>query len=186
MQDDQIVSLYWQRDEAAIMHTQNKYQRYLSKIAYNILLDLEDAEECVNDTYLAAWNSMPVQRPAILSTYLGKIVRQLSISVYRKKHTQKRLGSEYVLSLEELGDTFPDTVTPEQLLDKKLLSAAINRFLLDLPWDARNVFIGRYFFFDSLKEVARYSGMGEAKVKSMLYRTRQNLKAYLREEGFTV
>ena len=116
MKDADIVSLYWQRNQEAIRQTQNKYGGYLSKVAYNILADFEDSKECVNDTYLKAWNSMPPQRPAVLSTYLGKITRQLAIDVFRKKHSAKRYASQYALSLEELGDSFSGGTTPEQAL----------------------------------------------------------------------
>lgn len=184
MKDAEIVALYWDRNEDAIQQTQQKYGAYLSKIAYNILSDLEDSKECVNDTYLKAWNSMPTHRPSVLSTYLGKITRQLSIDVFRKKNSAKRHASEYALSLEELGDSFSDGTTPEQALDAKLLDEAINSFLRALPDDERSTFIGRYYFFDSLKDVAGYCGMSEARAKSMLYRTRQSLKAYLVKEGF--
>lgn len=184
MNDAEIVALYWNRDEAAIHHTQQKYGAYLSKVAYNILSDFEDSRECVNDTYLKAWKSMPSHKPSILSTYLGKITRQVSIDKFRKKNSTKRYASEYAVSLEELSDSFSDGITPEQALDTKQLDEAINHFLRTLSDDARNTFIGRYYFFDSLKDVARYCGMSEAKVKSMLYRTRQSLKAYLVKEGF--
>ena len=184
MKDAEIVALYWDRNEEAIQQTQQKYGAYLTKIAYNILSDFEDSKECVNDTYLKAWNSMPPHRPGILSTYLGKIARQLSIDAFRKKHSMKRYASEYAASLDELGDSFSDSTTPEQTLDAQMLDDAINRFLRTLPNDARNTFIGRYYFFDSLKDVAAYCGMSEAKTKSMLYRTRQSLKAYLVKEGF--
>ena len=186
MKDAEIVDLYWERNEVAIQQTQQKYGAYLSKIAYNILSEVEDSKECVNDTYLKAWNSMPTHRPSVLSTYLGKIARQLSIDMFRKKNSTKRYASEYAISLDELGDSFSDGSTPEQMFDAKLLDEAINRFLRTLPDDARNTFIGRYYFFDSLKDVARYCGMSEAKAKSMLYRTRQSLKAYLVKEGFDV
>ncbi len=184
MKDAEIVALYWDRNEDAIEQTQKKYGAYLSKIAYNILSDFEDSKECVNDTYLKAWNSMPTHKPGILSTYLCKITRQRSIDLYRKKHSIKRHASEYAISLDELGESFSDKSTPEQALNAKALDEAINRFLRALPDDARNTFIGRYYFFDSLKDVAGYCGMSEAKAKSMLYRTRQNLKAYLVKEGF--
>ena len=184
MKDAEIVDLYWERNEVAIQQTQQKYGAYLSKVAYNILSDFEDSKECVNDTYLKAWTSMPPHRPSILSTYLGKIARQLSIDVFRKKNGAKRYASEYAVSLEELGDSFSDGSTPEHSFDAKLLDEAINRFLRTLPEDARNTFIGRYYFFDSLKDVAAYCGMSEAKAKSMLYRTRQGLKVYLVKEGF--
>ena len=184
MKDAEIVDLYWERNEAAIQQTQQKYGAYLSKIAYNILSDFEDSKECVNDTYLKAWNSMPPHKPSVLSTYLGKITRELSIDMFRKKNSTKRYASEYAVSLDELGDSFSDGSTPEQTYDAKLLDEAINRFLRTLPDDARNTFIGRYYFFDSLKDVAAYCSMSETKAKSMLYRTRQSLKAYLVKEGF--
>ena len=186
MKDSEIVALYWERKETAIEQTQQKYGAYLSKIACNILTNLEDSRECVNDTYLKAWNSMPPHRPEVLSTYLGKITRQLAIDVFRRKRSAKRSASEYALSLEELGDSFAGGETPDLALDAKLLEAAINRFLRTLSKDARNAFLGRYYFFDSLKDVAGYCGMSESKAKSMLYRTRQSLKAYLVKEGFDV
>lgn len=184
MQDQQIVDLYWDRNEEAIRQTEQKYGAYLSKVAYNILADVEDSKECVNDTYLAAWNSMPTHRPSVLLTYLSKIARQISIDAFRKKNSVKRYASEYALSLEELGDSFPDGSTPDQALDARLLDEAINCFVRALPDDAQKAFIGRYYFFDSLKEIAAYCGMTESRVKSLLYRTRQRLKAYLVKEGF--
>lgn len=186
MQDDRIVALYWERNEDAIYQTQKKYGSYLAKVAYNIVVDYEDCQECVNDTYLAAWNSMPTNRPRILSTYLGKITRQITIDLFRKKNRLKRYASQYAISLEELGDTFADGTTPEQELDGKLLAEAINAFLRTLPENVRNAFIGRYYFFDSLKEVAAYCGISESKVKGILYRTRQDLKTYLAKEGFSL
>lgn len=105
MKDQEIVDLYWDRNEDAIQQTQNKYGAYLSKVAYNILADYEDSKECVNDTYMAAWNSMPSNRPGNLATYLGKITRQISIDVFRRKHRDKRFASQYAISLDELGDT---------------------------------------------------------------------------------
>ncbi len=186
MEDKQIVDLYWQRNEDAIHQTQKKYDGYLRKISYNVLADLEDCAECVNDTYLAAWNSMPTNRPSVLSTYLGKIVRQLSIDVFRKKHALKRFSSEYAVSLDELPEIIPDQTTPEEVFAGKTLAESINRFLRRLPEEERNVFIGRYYYFDPLKKVAKYCGMSEGKAKSMLYRTRQKLKEYLMEEGFAL
>lgn len=184
MEDQQIVQLYWDRDESAISQTQKKYNAYLSKIAYNILGDFEDSRECVNDTYLAAWRSIPPQRPKALSAYLTKITRQITIDLLRKKTSLKRYAGEYALSLSELGDVFSEEETPEQAYDKKQLGEAISRFLHTLPTEARNVFLGRYYFFDPLKKVAAYCGMSESKAKSLLYRTRQNLKTYLIKEGY--
>jgi len=186
MQDSQIVEMYWAREEAAIRETQTKYEPYLMKIAQNILSDFEDSRESVNDTYLAAWNSIPPHRPSVLSTYLGKITRRISIDIYRKRFRHKRLGSEYALSLSELGECIADTDSPEQEYELKRLTKAINEFLRKLPEEARNTFIGRYYFLDSVHEVAGYCGMSEAKAKSLLYRTRRSLKAFLTEEGFDI
>ena len=186
MKDTMLVDLYWARNEDAIQKTQMKYGAYLTKVAYNILANMEDSKECVNDTYLAAWNSMPANRPSDLRSYLGKIIRRISIDVFRKKHSAKRYASEYALSLDELGETFTDGNTPEAELELKLLVKAIDSFLRRLPQEERNAFIGRYYFFDPLKDVAEYCGMREEKAKSMLYRTRQKLKKHLKEEGFEV
>ncbi len=186
MDDERIVALYWHRDEEAIRETQNKYERYLTKIAYNILADLEDSMESVNDTYLAAWNSIPPNRPAVLSTYLGKITRRISIDIYRRRNRSKRQADTYALSLSELEDCIADPNTPEQRLDAQLLADAINAYLRMLPEDARNTFIGRYYFLDPLKEVACYCGMSETKAKSLLYRTRCGLREYLIKEGFAL
>lgn len=186
MQDESIVALYWERDETAIEETKEKYERYLFKIAYNILSDMEDSQESVNDTYLAAWNSMPDHRPGILSTYLGKLTRRISIDIFRRKNRDKRRGSEYALSLSELEDCVSSKDTIEDTMEVRLLADAINSFLRTLPADARNLFIGRYYFLDSLRDAARYCDMSESRAKSLLFRTRCNLKVYLEKEGFEV
>ena len=186
MLDEEIVNLYWKRDERAIRETKTAYGRYLHKIAYNVLSDIEDCRESVNDTYLAAWNSMPPNRPSILSTYLGKITRRISIDIFRKKNCEKRRASEYALSLDELQECVPGGNLPEEELEVKMLAKAINEFLRLQSDDARNLFIGRYYFLDSLRDVARYCGMSESKAKTILYRTRCNLKAHLEQEGFVL
>ena len=184
MEDAEIVALYWARNEDAITQTKAKYGAYLNRVANNILADLEDSQECVSDTLLAAWRSMPDNRPKNLRTYLGKITRQVSIDLYRRRNRMKRYASEYAISMEELGDSFTDGRTPEDELNARLLTETVNCFLRTLPDEARNAFIGRYYFFDSLQVVARYCGMSKSKCKSLLYRTRQSLKAYLQKEGF--
>ena len=186
MQDERIVALYWERNEAAIEETKNKYEPYLFKIAHNILADFEDSQESVNDTYLAAWNSMPPHKPSILSTYLAKITRRISIDVFRRKNRTKRKASEYALSLTELEECLPDGNNTEESIEIKLLADAINDFLRNLPKDARNLFIGRYYYLDSLRDSAEYCGMSESRAKSLLFRTRCNLKVYLEKEGFEV
>ena len=186
MEDEKIVSLYWQRDEAAIRETEIKYDRYLTKIALNILADREDSRESVNDTYLAAWNSMPPHRPGVLSTYLGKLTRRTSIDRFRYRSRDKRRESEYALSLSELGDCVSGGNTTEEIVNVKLLADAIGIFLRLQSEEARNAFIGRYYFLDSVREVAAYCGISESKCKTLLYRTRVALKDYLRKEGFSV
>lgn len=184
MQDSQIVDLYWDRNETAIDQTDKKYGRYLTKIAYNILADREDSQESVNDTYLAAWNSMPPHRPDALSTYLGKLTRRISIDLFRKKTSQKRGGGEYALSLQELEGCISGGNTTEQALDLQLLSEAIETYLRSVTQEARNVFIGRYYYLDPVKKIAGYCGITESKAKILLHRTRQGLWEYLQKEGF--
>ncbi len=186
MEDAAIIALYWERKESAIKETSDKYGRYLTKIAWNILSDREDAEESVNDTYLHAWNAMPPHRPQALAAFLGKITRHLSIDLYRKRHSAKRGGSEYALSLEELSDCVPGEGSPEEALDAKELAGHINGFLRDLAPEVRTLFIRRYYFFDPLADTASSLGMTESKAKTLLFRTRRKLKEYLEKEGYVL
>ena len=184
MEDNEIVALYWQRDEAAIRETERKYGRYLNKITYNVLADPGDCEEVVNDACLKAWNSMPPHRPAVLRTYLGKLARQLSIDRFRTRNREKRQGSEHALSLSELEDCVSGGDATQEAVDGHLLAEAISSYLKTLSGQARRAFVGRYYYMDPLKEVAAYCGMSESTAKSLLYRARQGLKAYLKQEGF--
>lgn len=184
MQDDQIIALYWRRDETAIRETEEKYGAYLLNIAYHILSNVEDSKEGVNDTYLKAWNSIPPHKPQVLSTYLGKITRQLSIDIFRRRTRTKRKASEYALALSELDDSISDGNTTERDVDLHLLADAINHYLSTLSREARCIFVGRYYYMDSIKEVSAYYNMSQSKTKSMLYRIRKGLKIYLEQEGF--
>lgn len=186
MQDESIVALYWQRDEAAIRETEQKYGAYLTKIAYNILADVEDSQESVNDTYLKAWNSMPPHWPSVLSAWLGKITRQVSIDIFRKRSSEKRKTSMYAVSLSELAECVSGGDTTGEDVDLHLLAEAINTYLRTVSPEARNIFINRYYFMDSLREIADYFGMSESKIKSLLYRTRLGLRSYLEKEGFVL
>ena len=181
MEDSKIVELYWERNESAISETQEKYEKYLSKIAYNILADIEDSKESVNDTYLRAWNSIPPHKPVRLSAFLAKITRQISIDIYRKKTAKKRVGSEYTLSLDELFDC-ASSDSPEKEVDMKALSTAINRWLSSVSDTQRKVFACRYFYFDSVKDIAKHLELSESNVKSLLHRARLDLKNYLQKE----
>lgn len=184
MEDRDIVTLYWQRDQEAIRQTQRQYDRYLEAIAFGILADREDSRETVNDTYLRAWDSMPPHRPQVLATYLGRITRQLSIDRWRARGRVKR--SAYAVSLEELGDCVSGAATPEEALDLAELGRAIGDYLRTLPLPARRAFICRYYFADSLARTAAACGMTVPAAKSLLYRTRQGLRTYLEKEGFDV
>ncbi len=186
MTDERIVQLYWDRDESAVAETQTKYGRYLTKIAYNILADREDSLESVNDTYMYAWKSIPPHRPNVLSSYLAKITRRVSIDILRKKNRDKRIPSEYTFSLSELDDCISSNGTTEQQIEAEELGKTINSYLKTISPEARRLFIGRYFYLDSLKDVAKYCDMSETKAKSMLYRTRCGLKSYLEKEGYYI
>ncbi|MCQ2529060.1 MAG: sigma-70 family RNA polymerase sigma factor [Saccharofermentans sp.] len=187
MEDSQIVDLYWQRDEMAISETQTKYERYLTKVANNILNSLEDSQDSVNDTYLHAWNSMPPHRPEVLSAFLAKITRRLSIDIFRKRTASKRGGTEYELSLQELQESGFEAGEDSNVIDdneSEVLGQLISKYLKTLPETTRNIFIGRYFHNDPLKEICAYYGFSETKVKSLLFRTRNGLRDYLAKEGF--
>lgn len=184
MEDLKIIELFFERKECAIAETERKYGRYLSKIAYNILFDKEDSEECVNDTYMKAWNAIPPQRPKILSTFLGKITRRLAIDVFRKKNAEKRGKSEFASSLSELDECIPDNFSAEKEFEYNLLSENINSFLASLSKENRDIFVCRYFYSDSIKEIASFFGTSESKIKSSLFRSRKILKEQLLKEGF--
>lgn len=184
MEDVQIVALYWERDEHAISETEKKYDRYLLKIANNILNNQEDSRESVNDTYLAAWNSMPPHRPGVLSAYLAKLTRRISIDCFRYRTRNKRMASEYAVSLSELSDCVSGGNTTEEIVNARALADAIGVYLRLQSKETQAAFLGRYYFLDPVKEIAAYLGMSESKVKSLLYRTRLGLKEYLEKEGF--
>lgn len=184
MEDERIVELYWQRDQSAIQRTEQKYGNYLTKVAYNILSDMDDSMECVNDTYLSAWNAMPPHRPQALCPFLSKLTRRISVSLLRKRQSLKRGAGAYELSVEELRECLPGENTTEQIWEGKALEEIIVSFLKGISEQARNAFIGRYFYMDSVKEVARYCGLSESNTKVLLHRTRAALRVFLQEEGY--
>lgn len=183
MEDQKIIDLYWQRSEQAIQETDSKYGGYCYSIAYNILTNREDSEESVSDTYFAAWRAMPPKRPGILSAFLGKITRHLSIDRWRRRTAEKR-GGEIVLALEELEDCISDGLSAEDAVQKKELTVFINRFLDALPETERNVFLCRYWYVDGVQDIADTLGFSVSKVNSMLHRTRQKLRRALEREGY--
>ena len=184
MDDDGIIRLYWDRNEQAIGLTSEKYGRYCKSIARNILASDEDAEECVNDTYLKAWNSMPDRWPEQLSTFLGKITRNLSFNRYKRLRAGKRGGGEMTLVLDELADCVSDTDNVEQIIDARELEKAVNSFVRSLPPEKRNIFVRRYWYADPVCKIASEYGMSQKGVSKTLERTRKGLKAYLTERGF--
>ncbi len=186
MEDSKIIELYFARDESAIGETEKKYGKYLLKTARSIVFDEEDSRECVNDTYLRTWNTIPPQKPSVLSSFLAKITRRLAIDIFRKKHSIKRGSSEYALSLSELDECIPEKLSTETEFEHRLLSESINRFLLGLSDENRNIFVCRYFYSDSIKEIASYFGTSESKIKSSLFRIRKSLKEHLEKEGFEI
>lgn len=184
MEDQKIIDLYWQRSEQAIAETDAKYGGYCFSVAYNILTNREDSEESVSDTYLAAWRSMPPKKPDILSAFLGKITRHLSIDRWRRRTADKRGGGQVPLALEELENCVSGTESMEQALQRKELTVLINRFLDSLPETERNVFLSRYWYVDPIQDIADTFGFTVAKVNSMLHRTREKLRKLLQKEGY--
>lgn len=182
MDDRQIVELYWERSESAIEETEKKYGRYCHYIAYQILENDEDAKEVVNDTYLKTWRSIPPHRPAALRPYVGMISRQLALDVYDEKHTQKR--GRLALVLDELAECLPSRDDEWDVVTGIALHETLNDFLRGLPPKTRNIFLRRYWYTDSIAEIAAAYSMKESAVGMLLLRTRNKLKIYLQKEGF--
>lgn len=186
MDDSQIVDLYWKRQGNAVSLTKEKYGRYLFSIANHILQQYEDSEECVNDTLFGAWNSIPPHRPAVLSTYLGKITRRLALKKHREKTAQKRGGMEADLSLEELADCIPAGQTIDGQMDDRELTQILNQFLSELPVQQRKAFVCRYWYCESVSEISQRFSWSESKTKMLLLRTREKLRQCLKKEGIFV
>jgi RNA polymerase sigma-70 factor (ECF subfamily) len=183
MEDGQIVDLYWARSENAIAETERKYGRYCYYIAHNILHNHEDCEECVNDTYLNAWNAMPDQRPGNLSTFLGKITRNLSLNRWELYNAKKRGLGQTPSALDELQECIPSSDHVERIVDDIALAEILNRFLATLSKEKRMIFMRRYWYLSPIAEIAADYSMSESKVKMSLFRSRNALKQVLEEEG---
>lgn len=186
MDDQMIVDLFWRRSSDAIAETAKKYGSYCYRIAYHILANTEDSEECVNDTYLKVWDSIPPARPNRFSAFIGKITRNLAINRYAYLTAEKRGGSQIPLALEELSGCIPDHRTPALVLEEKELGKMINQFLGGLTPEARRIFLQRYWNLMSVKDIAQLYGITESKAKMSLMRTRSKLKCYLEKEGVEV
>ena len=186
MKDEEIIALYWKRDEQAIAATAEKYGSYCHSISYHILHSNEDAQECLNDTWLGAWKSIPPRQPNRLSVYLGKITRNLSFNRYKCNHAQKRGGGEMALVLEELGDCVSDNDDVEQAMDRQELVRVIGEFLMSLSAKKRSIFLRRYWYAESVSEIACDCGMPQNTVSKTLERARKQLRTYLCERGFAL
>ena len=185
MDDSRIIELFMNRDEQAIQEVSDKYGAYIYKIAGNILGNHEDAEECVNESLLRMWNTIPPNQPKKLPVYLAMITRQISIDTYRKNHSKKRMTTEYTLSYEELSEVLADRKNEsEELIDRMTFQNLLNGFLSRRSKDARIVFVMRYLYLASVKEIADRMGSSEARIKVLLHRERKVLKKYLEEEGY--
>lgn len=183
MDDSKIVDLYWARSDSAIAETAKKFGAYCRTIAYNVLQNPEDSDECVNDTYMRAWNSMPDKRPSALALYLGRITRNLALSRVIDKNRLKRGGGEVALALDELDECIASAYSLEREVENRELAAALNRFLAQLPETERALFVSRYWFLAPVRELSKKFGFSESKTASMLHRTRGRLRRFLIEEG---
>ncbi len=181
MEDYRIVDMYWDRDEGAIAESDRKYGRMLNSLSFALLSSREDAEECVNDTYIDAWNAMPVARPDNLGAFLSKITRRISIDRFRKQHRQKRGGLDN-LTLE-LTDCIPSSESVESEYENGRLKDALDSFLYSLDKEKRVMFVRRYFYSHSIEQISEQMNISVAKVKTTLFRIRNSLKEYLEKEG---
>lgn len=185
MEDSQIIILYFERDEAAILETEAKYGAYCRGIARNILSIEADADECVNDAYLQAWNSIPPQRPGKLGAWLGRVVRNIAFNLWKKNRRQKRCaGMEQLLS--ELEDCIPSPITVERELEEQELTEVINTWLASLPKNDRILFMRRYWNGETVATLAQESGTSPANMAKRMYRLRQKLKFKLEQEGYSL
>lgn len=184
MQDTEIIELYWARSERAIPATSERYGSYCTVIAWNILRSREDAEECVNDTWLNAWNAMPPHRPSVLSAFLGKLTRNLAIDRYQRNTAEKRGGGEVPAILDELSECVSGSEDVEGSVERQEVLAAINAFLRQLPERNRQLFLCRYWYSDSVANIAERFGMKENAVSKSLGRTRAALREHLKKGGF--
>ena len=184
MEDSEIVRLFTERSEEAIAAAMVKYKGYCTKIAYNILYSHEDAEECVNDAFMRVWELIPPNRPEMLSTFIGKLTRNLAINRYRQTLAEKRGSGEATVAFEELSEVISDNTNVANETERRELLGEINRFLGRLPEKKRNIFVCRYWFCDSIRDISAEFSVSESNVSVILNRTRQKLREHLQKRGF--
>lgn len=185
IEDSELIRLYQLRSERAIAESERKYRAYCLKIAVQVLGDVEDAEECVNDVWLKAWNGVPQEPPRNLRAYFARLTRGLAIDRWRRSHSEKRGAGALPLCLEELSECIPAAGSVEAAVERKELSLVLKRFLNGLEPTRRQVFLCRYWYFDTVPEIAERFGFSRSKTTSMLHRTRKQLKSYLKECGYS-
>ena len=185
MEDEQIIGLYNDRDEAAVAQTDKKYGGYCRTVSYNILQNRPDTEECVNDAYLRTWNAIPPEQPRSLKAFVGRITRNLSLNRLAERRAAKRGGGRYQAAYDELDASLAHASCPDALGEIELRDL-LNRFLAALPEERRSTFIGRYWYFQSIAEIAAQTGFTQSKVKMQLKQSRDELRELLQKEGITV
>ncbi|MFQ9516318.1 MAG: RNA polymerase sigma factor [Eubacterium sp.] len=182
MEDIEIIEMYWARNEQAIEETDLKYGKLCKQLARNILFNLEDVEEVMNETYLGVWNTIPPNRPKYLKTFVCKITKNIAMAKVRYYHADKR-RTEGMVSLDEIEDIVSGKNNIEEEYEKKEISGFISEYLRMLDMEKRNIFLNRYWYHNSMAEIAEIYGISESKVKTTLFRTRRKLKEYLKNKG---
>lgn len=184
MEDSEIVKLFLERNEDAISEVSMKYKGYCFAIALNILGSKEDSEECVNDTLLKAWDMIPPHKPETLSTFLGRITRNIAIDRHRQTLAEKRGSGEAAMAFDEMAEIISGSIDVESETERKELLGEINSFLGKLPEHKRNIFMRRYWYYDSIRNIAAEFGLSEGNVSVILNRTRHKLREYLKRKGY--
>lgn len=185
LEDDKIVQLYWDRDESAIDETDKKYRNYLYTIAYNIVHDRLDCEECLNDTYLGTWNTIPPTRPNILQVFLAKIMRNVAVDKYRQNHASRRIPSELIVSLDEIDESMIYDPTDNEHDKIVAIAEALNIYLKGLSDRDQLIFVCRYYYADYITDIAKMLGVSEKTVSRALHNMRQELREALEKGGYT-
>ena len=184
LSDEEIIELYWQRNEKAIESTDVKYGRYLFTIAYNIVHNRMDSEECLNDTYLGTWNRIPPTRPNIFQAFLAKITRNIAVDKYRKESSRRKVESEFSISLDELRECVSKELSMEEEFAIKEMCKILNAFLRDLPDKQEFIFVCRYYFSDKIADIAKMLKISEPTVYRSLAAMREELKEKLEKGGY--
>lgn len=186
MDDKGIIALFFLRDENALVQSDAKYGKYCRSVSYNILCDHRDAEECTNDSYLQAWNTIPPAEPDSLKAYLGRIVRNLSLNKFKARKTQKRRGGEFSATYDELENVLAANVSIDEYVDEMHLKELIEKFLDSQTKEKRMIFVARYWYFESISEISARLGVSESKIKMSLLRMRNSLRSFLENEGVII